>query len=93
MRQTSSHKFSWGRRVVASDAVGRGPRLLKRRLHQKLVAATSGPVIWEVKLKLDYSFEPKLSSEKLPDGRMVSKPLEDMFPFLPREEFARNMLS
>ncbi|MBK8805011.1 MAG: thiamine pyrophosphate-binding protein [Fibrobacteres bacterium] len=61
--------------------------------HQKLVAATSGPVIWEVKLKLDYSFEPKLSSEKLPDGRMVSKPLEDMFPFLPREEFARNMLS
>lgn len=61
--------------------------------HQKLVASTEGPVVWEVKLKLDYSFEPKLSSEKLPDGRMVSKPLEDMFPFLPRDEFARNMLS
>jgi acetolactate synthase-1/2/3 large subunit len=52
-----------------------------------------GPVIWEVLLKLDYSFEPKLSSEKLPDGRMISKPLEDLFPFLPREEFASNMLS
>jgi len=51
-----------------------------------------GPVIWEVLLKLDYSFEPKLSSEKLPDGRMVSKPLEDLFPFLPREEFASNMI-
>ena len=51
-----------------------------------------GPAIWEILLKLDYSFEPKLSSEKLPDGRMVSKPLEDMFPFLPRDEFAQNMI-
>ena len=55
------------------------------------VLTISGPVIWEVDLKLDYSFEPKLSSEKLPDGRMQSKPLEDMYPFLEREEFYSNM--
>ena len=33
-------------------------------------------------LQNDYVFAPKLSSEKLPDGRIVSKPLEDMFRFL-----------
>ena len=59
--------------------------------HAAKVLETKGPVIWEVLLKLDYSFEPKVSSERLPDGRMISKPLEDMYPFLPREEFEANM--
>jgi acetolactate synthase-1/2/3 large subunit len=27
-----------------------------------------------------------------PDGTMVSKPLEDLFPFLDREEFLSNMI-
>jgi len=58
-----------------------------------VVKNLEGPVIWEILLKLDYSFEPKLSSERLPDGRMISKPLEDLFPFLPRDEFASNMLT
>ncbi len=53
----------------------------------------NGPMICEVILEEDYIFTPKLSSEKLPDGRMVSKPLEDMFPFLDRKEFSQNMLS
>ena len=35
---------------------------------------------------------PKLSSEIKPDGKMISKPLEDMFPFLDREEFKENMI-
>jgi acetolactate synthase-1/2/3 large subunit len=60
--------------------------------HQAETARSNDPVVWEVRLTLDYSFEPKLSSEKLPDGRIVSKPLEDMFPFLPREQFASNMV-
>jgi acetolactate synthase-1/2/3 large subunit len=37
-------------------------------------------------------FEPKLSSKKLPDGKMVSAPLEDMFPFLSGEELQSNMI-
>jgi acetolactate synthase-1/2/3 large subunit len=37
-------------------------------------------------------FTPKTSSRRLPDGRMVTAPLEDMAPFLPREEFRSNML-
>ena len=36
--------------------------------------------------------EPKASSRKLPNGQMVSAPLEDMAPFLSREELAENML-
>lgn len=51
-----------------------------------------GPLLCEVMLDHDYIFQPKLSSEKLPDGRIISKPLEDMYPFLDREEFESNMI-
>lgn len=51
-----------------------------------------GPQICEVVLDPTQFFSPKLSSKALPDGRMVSAPLEDMYPFLPREEFLANML-
>lgn len=51
-----------------------------------------GPVFCEVLLTENYIFEPKTSSERKPDGRIVSKPLEDLYPFLPREEFAKNMI-
>lgn len=54
--------------------------------------APNKPTFVEVFLDTEYIFAPKLSSEKKPDGRMVSKPLEDLFPFLDREEFKRNML-
>ena len=56
------------------------------------VLAMTGPVVCDVRLTPDYRFEPKLSSEKKTDGRIVSKPLEDMFPFLDRDEFRANML-
>ena len=51
-----------------------------------------GPLICNVKLDIMQTFEPKLSSKRLPDGRMVSAPLEDMFPFLSEEELKSNML-
>ena len=44
-------------------------------------------VLCTVNLPAEYIFSPKCASEKLPDGRIVSKPLEDMFPFLPRNEY------
>lgn len=56
------------------------------------VLASKEPVLCEVKLLPDYKFSPKLSSKKLADGRMVSSPLEDMAPFLDREELRTNML-
>jgi len=54
------------------------------------VAHAPGPLLWEVFLKLDYSFEPKLSSRRLSDGKMVSPSLEDMYPFLSDEEMKSN---
>lgn len=51
-----------------------------------------GPVVCEVVLSPSEKMEPKLSSEAKPDGRIVSKPLEDMFPFIDRAEFKSNMI-
>jgi acetolactate synthase-1/2/3 large subunit len=51
-----------------------------------------GPVILEVMCPENQEIIPTASSKKLPDGRMVSKPLEDMYPFLNREEFLANMI-
>jgi acetolactate synthase-1/2/3 large subunit len=56
------------------------------------VLAMKGPVVCEVMLSPTEKMEPKLSSEAKPDGRMISKPLEDMFPFLDREIFKANMI-
>ena len=36
-------------------------------------------------------WEPKSSTKRLEDGTLVSPPLEDLAPFLPREELAENM--
>jgi len=46
----------------------------------------------EVFVDSDQAFEPKLSSKKMNDGKLLSAPLEDMFPFLEREEFMQNMI-
>jgi acetolactate synthase-1/2/3 large subunit len=51
----------------------------------------NGPLICEVILTDDYKFLPKVSSKKLDDGRMVSAPLEDLAPFLERDEFRSNL--
>ena len=52
----------------------------------------SGPVFCDVMMQSDQLFAPRSSSQRLPDGRMISKPLEDMCPFLERSELLSNML-
>ena len=54
--------------------------------------AGDGPALCDVVMSPDQQFAPKVAAEKLPDGRIVSKPLEDMWPFMERAEFAENML-
>ena len=56
------------------------------------ILSESGPVVCEIILSQEEKMQPKLSSEIKPDGKMISKPLEDMFPFLDRDEFRDNML-
>jgi acetolactate synthase-1/2/3 large subunit len=60
--------------------------------HLADVLARPGPEVVVVELDRAQGFEPKLSSKRLPDGRMVTAPLEDMAPFLERDEFARHMI-
>ena len=45
----------------------------------------------EIFVSTEQIFEPKNSARRLDDGTMVSAPLEDLAPFLPREELAENM--
>jgi len=56
------------------------------------VLNTKGPVFCEVMLDPDEEIGPKVASYKKEDGTMISKPLEDLAPFLPREEFKENMI-
>jgi acetolactate synthase-1/2/3 large subunit len=56
------------------------------------VLETNGPVVCEVMIALNEERIPRASSYLKPDGSMGSKPLEDLFPFLDREEFLQNML-
>ena len=37
--------------------------------------------------------QPRVSSEKLADGTLVSRKYEDMFPFLDKNELEENMIS
>lgn len=48
-------------------------------------------VLCEVITSSTQIFEPKSATKRLPDGTLVSPPLEDLAPFLPREELEKNM--
>jgi acetolactate synthase I/II/III large subunit len=56
------------------------------------VLDSAGPMVVEVMTPREEPRAPSLSSMRKADGSMVSKPLEDLWPFLPREEFLSNML-
>jgi acetolactate synthase-1/2/3 large subunit len=66
----------------------------QKDLHNDLkeVLAYPDTLICEILLNPTEKMEPKLSSEIKKDGTIVSKPLEDMFPFLPRNIFFDNMI-
>jgi acetolactate synthase I/II/III large subunit len=51
-----------------------------------------GPVVCDVRVIPDEVRAPRLSSAQRADGSFVSKPLEDLWPFLDREEFLANMI-
>jgi acetolactate synthase-1/2/3 large subunit len=56
------------------------------------VLDSAGPVLCEVLVQEEETRQPGIASRQLPDGSMVSSPLEDLWPFLDREEFKSNML-
>lgn len=56
------------------------------------VLNNEGPIVCEVMVAPNEERFPRASSFIKPDGSMGSKPLEDLFPFLPRDEFLSNMI-
>jgi len=57
------------------------------------VQAHDGPVICEVFMDPQQPFLPKLSLANLGNGTLISPPLEDLSPFIPRDELEKNMIA
>ena len=55
------------------------------------VLMLDGPVFTEIFTDTEQVWEPKSSTKRLTDGTLVSPPLEDLAPFLPREELKKQM--
>jgi acetolactate synthase-1/2/3 large subunit len=56
------------------------------------VLQTDGPALCEVDITATQSTAPRVSNKQLPNGSMVSMPMEDLWPLLDRAEFRENML-
>lgn len=77
---------AYGFPFVRIDAVSN----LERGIDE--VLSVPGFMFCEVVLDASQPFAPRSSSKRLEDGSMVSRPLEDLAPFLPREEYRDNLL-
>lgn len=62
------------------------PEMIEKMLH------TEGYAMCEIFVDINQKFEPKSATKKLEDGTLVSPPLEDLAPFLPREELEKIMI-
>ena len=56
------------------------------------VLKLDGPVFTEIFTDTKQVWEPKSSTKRLEDGTLVSPPLEDLAPFLPKEELEKIMV-
>jgi len=72
-----------GMRIVGGDDV---------RLKIREALASRGPLVVDVMVPPEEPRQPSVVSAPRADGSMMSKPLEDLWPFLDREEFRRNMI-
>lgn len=78
---------AYGIRYVLIDTIEE----IEERLQE--VLEDNDAVICEVLLDKEQFFEPKLSSKVQSDGTIVSPSLEDMYPFISRDELKMNMIS
>lgn len=53
--------------------------------------SNNGPGLCEMILSITQKVEPRVLSQKKPDGSFISGTLENMFPFLPQDEIEENM--
>ena len=62
---------------------------MREAVHRTLTQP--GPVFCEIFTDTKQVWEPKSATKRLPDGRLVSPPLEDLAPFLDRRELLENL--
>ena len=64
-------------------------------MSEEIVAAlaTPGPCLAHVVLDPEQGFEPRVKSRELPDGTIESPALDDLYPFLSRDELAANRVA
>lgn len=64
------------------------------QLRDKLMIAINfnEPTICEIMIDKNHKSLPKASVKKTDDGKFVTLPMEDMAPFLPRDEFEQNII-
>jgi acetolactate synthase-1/2/3 large subunit len=83
---------------IVKVAAAYGIRTAEIHSHQdvregvRAVLAGEGPVVCAVSISPEQATAPRVTSAVRPDGTIVSKPMEDMWPFLEREEFLANMI-
>jgi acetolactate synthase-1/2/3 large subunit len=96
MGESSSSGVSFPDIVKVAEAYGIPSTRVERASEMDRVQAalaTSRPALIEIMLDPQQEFEPRSRSKVLPDGTIVSPPLEDMYPFLSPEELAANKIS
>ncbi|MGC1784917.1 MAG: thiamine pyrophosphate-binding protein [Acidobacteriaceae bacterium] len=81
-------------KIAASYGIRAATISNQRNLREDVrrVLDTPGPVVCDVHVIPDETRAPRLSSAQRPDGSFVSRPLEDLWPFLDRNEFLENMI-
>jgi acetolactate synthase-1/2/3 large subunit len=62
------------------------------RAEVRKVLESDGPIVCDVRVATNQATAPRLSSYQRADGSMASRPLEDLWPFLDRDEFLANMV-
>ena len=77
----AAHGLGYARAATNGDIAGTAGRVLD----------SDGPVLCELNISHDQPRSPKATSFRKPDGTIESKPLEDMWPFLPTDEIWHNM--
>lgn len=82
------HKIAdaYGIPYMSASSNAEIPDMVERMLH------TEGYAMCEIFVDINQKFEPKSATRKLEDGTLVSPPLEDLAPFLPREELEKIMI-
>jgi acetolactate synthase-1/2/3 large subunit len=68
----------------------RGHQELRARLRE--VVAHDGPIVCAVSVSPEQATAPRATSSVRADGSIVSRPMEDLWPLLSREEFLANMI-